>query len=123
MAIATKGTAKRALGSSEIGAFSIFSMLMVLFLLLLAIWEAISLFELLPTYIIGNPTGVAKQLYVWLTSKAIYTHLGVTLLETVLAFTIGTLLGISVGMALGLDRTLARLFDPYLKAFNAHPRV
>jgi NitT/TauT family transport system permease protein len=123
MAVAQTFTAKRASGSNDIGTLTIFSMQIVVFLVLLAVWQAVSSFELLPTYIIGNPTGVAKQLYVWLTSKGIYTHLGVTLLETLLAFIIGTLLGISVGMVLGLDHTLARLFDPYLKAFNAMPRV
>ncbi|NMM10446.1 MAG: ABC transporter permease [Polaromonas sp.] len=53
----------------------------------------------------------------------IYLHLGTTLLETVLAFGIGTLLGLGVGLWLALASTASAILDPYIKAANAMPRV
>ena len=53
----------------------------------------------------------------------IYLHLGTTLLETVLAFGIGTLLGLGVGLWLALANTASAILDPYIKAANAMPRV
>ena len=102
---------------------SLLAMQIALFLAIIAAWQIVSMFNLLPPYILGEPVGVAEQLVEWLSSTRIYTHIGVTLLETVLAFVIGLSLGIAAGLLLGLNDTLARLFDPYLKAFNAMPRV
>lgn len=102
---------------------SIHLMQVALFLCILAAWQITSTFSLVPPYILGEPAGVAKQLYTWLASGKVYPHIAVTLLETVLAFVIGLVLGIGMGLLLGLNVTLAKLFDPYLKAFNAMPRV
>lgn len=105
------------------GRTSMVAMQIALFLGIIATWQLVSMFDVLPPYILGEPVGVAEQLIEWLSSTRIYTHIGVTLLETVLAFVIGLSLGIAAGLLLGLNDTLARLFDPYLKAFNAMPRV
>ena len=53
----------------------------------------------------------------------IYQHLGVTLLETVLAFVIGTVLGLVFGLWLGLAPIASAILDPYIKAANSMPRV
>ena len=53
----------------------------------------------------------------------IYEHLGVTLLETVLAFGIGTALGLGCGLWLALSPLAAAIADPYIKALNSMPRV
>jgi NitT/TauT family transport system permease protein len=51
------------------------------------------------------------------------THLGVTLLETVLAFAFGTVLGLAVGLWLALSPFASRLLNPYITAVNSMPRV
>lgn len=53
----------------------------------------------------------------------IYPHLIITLTETVLAFGAGTLLGLAVGLWLALSPVVSAIFDPYIKAANAMPRV
>ena len=53
----------------------------------------------------------------------IYSHLLVTLIETALAFAIGTLLGLACGLWLALSPLAAAIFDPYIKALNSMPRV
>src|SRR4030095_3631617 len=50
-------------------------------------------------------------------------HLWVTLQETALAFVIGAVLGLLTGLWLGLSPTASTLFDPYITAANAMPRV
>ncbi len=57
------------------------------------------------------------------TAGDIYTHLAITLAETILSFGIGTLLGISLGLWLGLSRLAAEVLDPFIKVFNAIPRI
>lgn len=53
----------------------------------------------------------------------IYSHLLVTLTETVLAFIIGTVSGLGIGLWLALSPTASAILDPYVKAANSMPRV
>ena len=53
----------------------------------------------------------------------IYAHLLVTLSETLLAFGIGTSMGLGAGLWLALSPLTSAIFDPYIKAANSMPRV
>ena len=74
-------------------------------------------------FFFGQPIEVFKRIYTWFVGGSIYLHLGVTLIETLLAFAIGTLLGLMCGLWLALAPTASTLADPYIKAMNAMPRV
>ncbi|MDQ2928666.1 MAG: hypothetical protein M3R22_10985, partial [Pseudomonadota bacterium] len=49
--------------------------------------------------------------------------LWVTLVETVLAFVLGTMLGLGFGLWLALSPLAGAIADPYIKALNSMPRV
>src|SRR5436190_12094444 len=74
-------------------------------------------------FFFGQPLEVFKRIWSWFTGGSIYLHLGVTLIETLLAFAIGTALGLILGLWLALSPTASTLADPYIKAMNAMPRV
>ncbi|HST01560.1 MAG TPA: serine hydrolase, partial [Usitatibacter sp.] len=76
-------------------------------------------------FFFGEPVKIFKVIYAWFTDEtgAIYQHLWVTLEETALAFGIGAALGLAVGLWLGLSPLASALFDPYITAANAMPRV
>jgi NitT/TauT family transport system permease protein len=75
-------------------------------------------------FFIGEPLIVFQRLVNWLIiEKDVYWHLGITLLETCLAFSIGTLAGTFCGLFLGLSPIFSAIFDPYIKALNSMPRV
>jgi NitT/TauT family transport system permease protein len=74
-------------------------------------------------FFFGQPVEVFKRIWSWFAGGSIYLHLGVTLIETLLAFAIGTLLGLILGLWLALAPTASILADPYIKAMNAMPRV
>jgi NitT/TauT family transport system permease protein len=74
-------------------------------------------------FFFGQPQEVFKRIWNWFVGGSIYLHLGVTLIETLLAFAIGTLLGLLCGLWLALAPTASTLADPYIKAMNAMPRV
>ena len=104
-----------------------------LFLGFLAFWYVATNPTLLPpiyfdnpdkaAFFFGEPLKVLERIWVWFSSGTIYEHLWVTLLETLLAFVIGTALGLGMGLWLALSATASALFDPYIKAFNSMPRV
>ena len=75
-------------------------------------------------FFFGEPLKVFARIGSWFfTDRDIYGHLWVTLLETVLAFALGTILGLAIGMWLALSPVAAAIFDPYIKALNSMPRV
>ena len=75
----------------------------------------------------GQPSGIWSQLVTWVqdgTSQGpLWEQIFVTLEETVLGFAIGVVLGIAFGVLLGRNRLLSDVAGPYIKAFNAMPRV
>jgi NitT/TauT family transport system permease protein len=101
---------------------------------LFAAWHVLTVPGLVPHFLFsddnqaafffGEPLKIFDRIRHWFFVDAdIYRHLGVTLLETVLAFGIGTVLGLGTGLWLALSPFTAALLDPYIKAMNAMPRV
>ncbi len=78
---------------------------------------------LLPPFFFSNPVDVAQQIVSWFASGVIWKHLWVTLIELVLAFTIGSLGGVLVGFWFARQPRTAAVLDPYVKMVNALPRV
>lgn len=94
----------------------------------IAIWYVLSTYRvfgtlLLPPFFFSNPVDVAKQIAAWFISGIIWKHLGITLLESVLAFVIGSIGGILVGFWFARQPRTAAVFDPYVKMVNSLPRV
>ena len=75
-------------------------------------------------FFFGEPLKILGRIWRWFfVSRDIYEHLAITLLETVLAFGLGTVLGLACGLWLALSPLAAAIFDPYIKALNSMPRV
>jgi NitT/TauT family transport system permease protein len=87
------------------------------------VWHVLTQTGVLPRFFFGTPLTVLGNAARWFTSGKIYRHLGITLVETVLAFGVGTALGLVVGLWLALAPTASALLEPYIKAANAMPRV
>jgi NitT/TauT family transport system permease protein len=78
---------------------------------------------LLPPFFFSNPVDVGSQIVAWFVSGVIWKHLLITLWESILAFTIGSLSGVLVGFWFARQPRIAAIFDPYVKMANALPRV
>jgi NitT/TauT family transport system permease protein len=107
-------------------------------MVMLALWQLASRDAQL-AFFLGEPIQVAGRVWSWFMpfgfgpsflfpdglkgNADIYIHLGTTLLETGLAFCIGTALGLVFGLWLALAPTASAILDPYIKAANAMPRV
>jgi len=75
-------------------------------------------------FFFGEPLKVASRIWHWFVLDAdIYPHLGVTLVETVLAFAIGAAAGLGGGLWLALQPMASALLEPYIKAMNSMPRI
>ena len=73
-------------------------------------------------FFFGEPVRIFKVVWEWFSEGAIYKHLWVTLEETALAFVIGSILGLAIGLWLGLSPTASALFDPYITPHSSSSR-
>jgi NitT/TauT family transport system permease protein len=89
----------------------------------LGVWQWGANSGWLDPFFFSRPTHIATRVVEWVTSGSLWPHLGTTLLEALLAFVIGSLLGVSFGFTLGRLPLAARVLDPYIKIANALPRV
>ena len=107
---------------------------LALLLALLAFWHVMTAPGLLPTFLFdndrqaafffGEPLKVASRIWNWFVVEAdIYRHLAVTLIETLLAFGIGSVLGLACGLWLALSPLASAILEPYIKALNSMPRI
>ncbi|HWK83340.1 MAG TPA: ABC transporter permease [Caldimonas sp.] len=98
------------------------------------VWHLLTTPGLLPTFMFendrqaafffGEPVKIFGRIWRWFIVNAdIYEHLWITLVETALAFAIGTALGLGCGLWLALSPLAAAICDPYIKALNSMPRV
>ena len=74
-------------------------------------------------FFFGEPLVVMSRLWEWFAGGEIYQHLWITLVETMLAFFIGTVSGVIIGLWLALSPMASAICEPYIKAMNAMPRV
>jgi NitT/TauT family transport system permease protein len=96
---------------------------LLLLIIVFVVWHVLTATEVLPPFFFGRPLVVLEKAWDWFASGKIYGHLAITLLETALAFIVGTVLGLIVGLWLALSPTASALLDPYIKAANSMPRV
>src|SRR5918995_2028860 len=94
----------------------------------LLLWHVLTAYPVLaPTrqtqFFFSTPMDVLARVWKEFASGEIWRHLGITLLETILAFAFGAGGGILFGVLFARRALLAAVFDPYIKAANALPRV
>ena len=107
----------------EAGRPVILAMQVGFFVLTMVGWELMSSTGLLDVFFFSKPSLIAVRMWDWLSSGFIYEHLFTTLIEALLAFIIGTVLGVIFGLTFARVRLLAAVFNPYIRVFNALPRV
>lgn len=94
----------------------------------IALWHvltAVPIFgvTILPSFFFATPENVAWRIVRWFYEGTIWRHLWITLIESVLAFVVGSIAGVLVGFWFGRKPTMAAIFDPYVKMINALPRI
>ncbi|PRD40926.1 ABC transporter permease [Phyllobacterium phragmitis] len=97
-------------------------------LIVLVIWHIASTTTLFGdprtiSFFFAEPIAVGKRIVDWFIDGSIWYHLGITLTEATLAFIIGSMGGVIIGFWFARKPLLAAVFDPYVKAANALPRV
>ena len=95
----------------------------VLFVLSIGAWEGIVRGFAIPSFILPPPSEVGVALYRGFASGVYLQHLGYTMLETLLGFVVGSLLGFFLGTAVAMNRYVEFFLYPYIVMFQSLPKV
>lgn len=94
-----------------------------IFVLLIAVWELGARYGWINPFIFSSPSQVVALLWRMIADGSLWLHLGWTVTETAIGFTVGTLLGTLIAVALWWSKALSEMLDPYLVVLNSIPKV
>ncbi len=86
-------------------------------------WESLCRIFDFPVYILPPPSMVFVALYNGAISGIYLKHLEVTLISTLLGFTVGSLIGFVLGTAIAMSRRIEYFLYPYIVMFQSLPKV
>ncbi len=90
---------------------------------LLILWQVAADNGIINAFISSSPSRVLKTILSLHNQGTLYHHIWVTAYETIISFTIGTLIGLVIATLLWWFDILAKILDPYLTVLNSLPKV
>lgn len=94
----------------------------LLFLAFLALWQIAASLGIIDSFIFSSPLLIAETFFTMCMDHSLFTHIGVTLAETLISFFFVVVLGLAVSIALWAFQNLARILEPYLVVLNSLPK-
>lgn len=95
----------------------------VLFVLIILLWQIAADKEWINSFITSSPKNILLTISSLYKSNSLFIHIWVTLKETLIAFSLTTIISLLVAMLLYNYEFLSKLFDPYLIVLNSLPKV
>jgi len=92
-------------------------------ILFLITWELLAHFELINTFLYSSPSRIIKTISNLYEKNDLFGHIGITLYETILSFSIASIFGIIIATILWSNNFLSKVLDPYLTIINSLPKV
>ncbi|MGX9430072.1 MULTISPECIES: ABC transporter permease [Bradyrhizobium] len=87
------------------------------------LWEAAVRWGWLSGFLVGQPSGVLRNLIGSIANGSLFTDTGYTIFEAILGFAFGTVIGSVIGLALWYSVFVARLVEPFIAAINSVPKI
>lgn len=94
--------------------------ILVLFIL---IWQILADLKIINTFIFSSPKQILNTIVNLHKTNNLYNHIWVTVYETLVSFSLGTILGILIASILWYNKFIAKVVDPYLTILNSLPKV
>jgi NitT/TauT family transport system permease protein len=93
------------------------------FVALMLAWEGIIYGFAVPPYIFPAPLQIAKSLWIGVSAGNYLYHLGITMMEVLSGFAVGSLSGLILGIVMALVPAVDRIVYPYVVAIQTVPKV
>lgn len=89
----------------------------------IALWEVLAQLKILDPFLTSSPSRILESLISFIKEGTLMNHILITCYETILGFTLGTVLGAIIAIILWAFPFISKVLDPYLVVLNALPKV
>ena len=87
------------------------------------LWQYLANKNIINTFITSSPKEVLNTIIKLYNSNNLFHHIKVTVYETLISFTLATILGILISIILWWNKFIDKVIDPYLTVLNSLPKV
>ncbi len=94
-----------------------------IFIMFIAIWEVLARFNFINSFLFSSPSMVIKTLVSLHNSNDLYQHIFITIYETVISFSLATIIGLIIASLFWWNNFIAKIVEPYLTILNSLPKV
>ena len=95
----------------------------VIIVIFVVIWQLLADFNVINTFIFSSPKKVVETIISLYNNKNLFSHIWVTIYETILSFSIATVLGTIIATILWWFNKVQKVIEPYLTILNSLPKV
>ena len=88
----------------------------------IALWEMLALIGKIDSFITSQPSRILET-FLDLSSNDLLKHLKITCIETLVGFSLGTIMGIAIAIILWWSPFISKVSEPFLVILNALPKV
>jgi NitT/TauT family transport system permease protein len=89
----------------------------------LGLWELCANARIIDPFITSQPSRIIKTIISLYEDGALFQNIGITCLEAVVGFVLGTLLGTIIAIILWWSEFLWKVVEPYLVVLNSLPKI
>ncbi len=89
----------------------------------LCLWQFLADVKVINPFIFSSPSNIFKTFISLYENNNLFSHIFITIYETLICFFIATFLGIFVASLLWFNSFFAKVFDPFLTVLNSLPKV
>ena len=100
----------------------LFTQLFIVFFFLI-LWQFLADKNMINTFITSSPKMVLETILKLIREDNLFYHIWVTIYETIISFSCGTLLGIVIASIMWWNPFIRKVMDPYLTVLNSLPKV
>lgn len=101
----------------------IFISRILILIIFIALWQIAASMKWIDVFLTSSPAKVVESFISLMESGELISHIATTCYETIIGFTLGTVVGIAVAVILWWCPFVSKVLDPYLVVLNALPKV
>lgn len=92
-------------------------------LVVILLWQILTKLNILDDFLFSSPKRIVLTIKDLTVNGNIFSHIGITLLETILGFLIATFTGSLIAVILWFFEKARRVFEPYIVVLNSLPKI
>jgi len=94
-----------------------------IFVLALILWEIAARMKLIDTFLTSSPSDIWNTFIRMSKEGDLTYHVGISVVENIVGFTVGTILGVIIAIGLWWSDFWAKVLEPYLVVLNTLPKT